>query len=83
MGFINSCFRLLICTDFAELLTNADQNLGSLQSQRAETVTPERFTGAVGQINCPASSLGSEMIRSDLDLLLGGNSEARKGKSQL
>lgn len=23
MGFINSSFKLLICTDFAELLTNA------------------------------------------------------------
>lgn len=57
MGFINSCFKLLICCDFAKLLTNADKNIGSLYRQMRETGAPEQSSGPVLWMNRPASSL--------------------------
>lgn len=58
MGFINSCFKLLICYDFAKLLTNADKNIGSLYRQMRETGAPKQSSGPVLWTNRPASSLG-------------------------
>lgn len=58
MGFINSCFKLLICCDFAKLLTNADKNIGSLYRQMRETGAPKQSSGPVLWTNRPASSLG-------------------------
>lgn len=62
MGFIISCFKLFIYTDFAELVTNRDKNIVSLYSQRTATGNTERSIGLVLRTDCPAPSLDSEMI---------------------